>query len=111
MIPFGMVMRNIFVQRPPQGALTKENDLRQTLLLHRSHPALSVGVQVRASCRQRKRLDLTCLDDRSEGDGVLRVAIMQEIATVSKGAASLHGRAPSHLLHPLLSWVDGDPGD
>src|SRR5665811_2457844 len=59
MIPFGMVMRNIFVQRPPQGALTKENDLRQTLLLHRSHPALSVGVQVRASCRQEKRLDLT----------------------------------------------------
>src|ERR1039457_286209 len=36
---------------------------------------------------------------------------MQEIATVSKGAASLHGRVPSHLLHPLLIWVDGDPGD
>ena len=36
---------------------------------------------------------------------------MQEIATVSKGAASLHGRVPSHLLHPLLIWVDRDPGD
>src|SRR5674536_6985 len=36
---------------------------------------------------------------------------MQEIATVSKGAASLHGRVPSHLLHPLLIWVNGDPGD
>ena len=59
MIPLGMVMRNIFAQGPPQGALTKENDLRQTLLLDRSHPALSVGVQVRASCRQGKRLDLT----------------------------------------------------
>src|SRR5665213_375748 len=44
MIPLGMVMRNIFAQGPPQGALTKENDLRQTLLLDRSHPALSVGV-------------------------------------------------------------------
>jgi hypothetical protein len=51
MLPLGMVMRNIFAQGPPQGALTNENDLRQTLLLDRSHPALSVGVQVRASCR------------------------------------------------------------
>jgi hypothetical protein len=42
MIPLGMVMRNIFAQGPPQGALTNENDLRQTLLLDRSHPALSV---------------------------------------------------------------------
>src|SRR5450830_562328 len=59
MIPLGMVMHNIFVQRPPQRALTKENELRQTLLLHRSHPALSIGVQVRTSRRQRERLDLT----------------------------------------------------
>src|ERR1700693_1227362 len=36
---------------------------------------------------------------------------MQEIATVSKGAASLHGHVPSHLLHPLLVRVDSDPGD
>jgi hypothetical protein len=32
---------------------------------------------------------------------------MQEIATVSKGAASLHSHVPSHLLHPLLVRVDG----
>ena len=36
---------------------------------------------------------------------------MQEIATISKGAASLHGHVPGHLLHPLLIRVDGDPGD
>src|SRR5260370_41649976 len=36
---------------------------------------------------------------------------MQEIAAVSKGAASLHGHVPSHLLHPLLVRVDSDPGD
>jgi hypothetical protein len=28
MIPLGMVMLDVFAQRPPQGALTKENDLR-----------------------------------------------------------------------------------
>src|SRR5664280_695029 len=33
MIPLGMVMLDVFAQRPPQGALTKENDLRQTLVL------------------------------------------------------------------------------
>jgi hypothetical protein len=33
---------------------------------------------------------------------LLRVAIMQEITTVSKGAASFHCDVPSHLLHPLL---------
>src|ERR1035437_9958425 len=32
-------------------------------------------------------------------------------ATVSKGAASLHGHVPSHLLHPLRVRVNGDPGD
>jgi hypothetical protein len=36
---------------------------------------------------------------------------MQEIATVSKGAASLHGYGTGHLLHPLLVRVDRDRGD
>src|SRR5467141_2087705 len=36
---------------------------------------------------------------------------MQEIAAVSKAAASLHSHIPRHLLHPLLVRVDGDPGD
>src|SRR5450759_4428135 len=36
---------------------------------------------------------------------------MQEIATVPKRAASLHGNIPGHLLHPSLVRVNGDPGD
>src|SRR5664280_1651835 len=36
---------------------------------------------------------------------------MQEIATVAKGATSLHGHVPGHLLHPLLVRVNGDPGN
>jgi hypothetical protein len=54
---------------------------------------------------------VTRLDNRPEGGGVFRIAIMQKIATVSKGAASFHGRVPGHLLHPLLVWVIGDPGN
>ena len=42
---------------------------------------------------------------------MLRVAIMQEIATVLKGTASLHGHVPGHLLHPSLVRVNGNPGD
>jgi hypothetical protein len=37
MIPFTMIVRNIFVQRPTQRTLTKEKDLRQTLLFCRSY--------------------------------------------------------------------------
>src|SRR5450830_1786745 len=47
MIPLSMVMRNIFAQRPPQGALTKENDLRQTLLLQ---PMSANGMVRPCSC-------------------------------------------------------------
>ena len=36
---------------------------------------------------------------------------MQKIATVSKGTASLHGRIPGHLLHPLLVRMIGDAGN
>src|SRR5450756_1450973 len=57
MIPLGMVMRNIFAQRPPQGALAKENDLRQALVLHRPDPSLSIGIQVRTAGRQCERFD------------------------------------------------------
>jgi len=51
------------------------------------------------------------LNDCQEGSCVLRVAIVKEIAVASKDATSFHGDVPSHLLHPLLGRVGGDPGD
>jgi hypothetical protein len=42
---------------------------------------------------------------------VLRIAIIQEIVAVSNGAASFDSSVPSHLLHPLIGWMGGDPGD
>lgn len=59
MIPLGMDMIDVFAQRPPQGALAEQDHLRQALLLDRSDPALRVGIQVRAACRQRQRLNPT----------------------------------------------------
>ena len=59
MIPLSMVMLDIFAQRPPQGALTQEDYLGQALVLDRPDPPLRVGIQVRTSCRQHERFDLT----------------------------------------------------
>ena len=58
-IPLGMIMLDVFVQRPPQGALAQEDHLGQALLLHRPNPALRIGIQVRAAGRQRERFNLT----------------------------------------------------
>ena len=56
-VPLGVEMFNIVAQRPPQGALAEQDHLRQALLLDRSDPALRVGIQVRAACRQRQRFN------------------------------------------------------
>ena len=77
-----MVMLDIFAHSPPQRALTQENYLGQTLLLHRSDPALRMGIQVRATRRKHQRFDIAGRDDRPEGMGVLGVAVVQEIATI-----------------------------
>ena len=58
-VPLGMEMIDIIAQRPPQRALAEQDHLRQALLLDRSDPALRVGIQVRAACRQRQRLNPT----------------------------------------------------
>ena len=57
MIPLGMEMFDILAQGSPQGALAKEDQLGQALLLHRPDPALRIGIQVRAARGQHQRLD------------------------------------------------------
>jgi hypothetical protein len=56
-VPLGMVMLDISLKRPSQGALAEQNHPAQTLLLHRPDPALRVSIQVRAARRQHERLD------------------------------------------------------
>ena len=56
-IPLGMEMVDIVAQRPPQRALAKQEHLRQAHCLDRPDPAFRVGIQVRAACRQRQRLN------------------------------------------------------
>ena len=54
---------------------------------------------------------MTRVNDRLERMRVLRVAIVEQIATVAKGAPSLHGHVPGHLLHPSLVGLAGNPRD
>ena len=56
-IALSMVMLDVFAQGPPQRALAEEDHLGQALLLHRSDPALRIGIQVRAAGRQREWFD------------------------------------------------------
>src|SRR5215468_6113557 len=58
-IPLGMIMLDVFVQRPPQGALAQKDHLGQALRLHRPNSALRIGIQVRTAGRQRERFNLT----------------------------------------------------
>ena len=57
-IALSMIMFDVFAQRSPQRALSKEDHLGQALVLHRSDPALRIGIQVRAARRQRQRFNL-----------------------------------------------------
>src|SRR5215475_2482754 len=59
MIPLGMIMLDVFVQYPPQGALAQQDHLAQALLLHRPDPALRKSIQVRTAGRQRGRFNPT----------------------------------------------------
>src|SRR5450631_4842881 len=66
MIALSMVMLDVFAQCAPQGALAEEDHLGQALLLHRPDPALRVGIQVRATRRQRERFNSTRRNDGPE---------------------------------------------
>jgi hypothetical protein len=87
------------VHRPTQRAFAKENDLRQTFLVRRSDPSF------------RASIDTSRLDDRTERNGVLRIMIMETIATVPKNTASIHRHISGYLLHPLLIRMDSEAGN
>lgn len=88
-MPFDMEMADVLTQRPPQRPLAEQDHPGKALFLIRADPALGAGIQVRA----------------------LRVPVVQEIATVSEGAAVLPGRVPRHMLHPCLIGMNSDSGD
>src|SRR5262245_22731564 len=66
MIPLGMEMFDILTQSSQQGALAKEDNLEQALLLHRPDPTLRISIQVRAARRQPERLDPARCNNCSE---------------------------------------------
>src|SRR5258708_6965232 len=111
MIPLGMEMVDIAAQCPPQGPLPEQDHLGQTLFLDRPDPALRIGIQVRAACRQSQRLNPTGCNDGTERSCEFGVAIVQEIATIPQRTTIVHGRVAGDLLHPWLIGMNSDPRD
>jgi len=66
MVALLVVMYDILLQRSPQRRFSKEDQPRQTFFFDRPHPAFRVGVQIRASCWQSKRIHVSRLDQFSK---------------------------------------------
>jgi len=49
MMAFLMIMRAVLFEHFPEGIFPKQDEPRQDFLLHRSHPSLSVGIQIRTA--------------------------------------------------------------
>jgi hypothetical protein len=88
-ISLGMEMLHVFAERPPQRWLAEQDHLGQALLLDRPDPTFGVGVQVRAACRQRQRLNPTGCNDGTERSRELGVPIVQERQSRSAQQSSM----------------------
>src|SRR5712691_1281914 len=79
MIPLVMKMRHILRQRMAERRFPKQDKTRQALLLHGSHPALRVGVEIWRPRRQRDPRDPRCVDDLLKGRTVFAIPVMDEV--------------------------------
>jgi hypothetical protein len=62
-------------------------------------------------CSHRAALWLAGIKPEGEVDATLKLIRDKGFEHEAEVLARLEGLHPSHLLHPLLIWVDGDPGD
>jgi hypothetical protein len=77
-ISFAVKMRNVLAERIPQGAFAKENELRETLLLHGTVPPFQMRIEVWAVRRQLYGLDARRLQDGIESGTEFGIPIVQE---------------------------------
>src|SRR5262249_34577343 len=94
-----------------QWTVAKQNQLREALLLDRSDPTLSVGIQIRTLGREHNRVYACRCQRRPKRRAKLLVPIMQNVAASIQIAPTLQGCSPGDLLHPFPVWMPGDPGD
>src|SRR5215831_14545520 len=78
MIPLLMIMCIVLGESLPYGAFPKQNEPRETFLLHRFHPALRVGIQVRAPRGQHHPLYSRLVNGPLKSGAVLGITIMDQ---------------------------------
>src|SRR5262245_5271001 len=71
-------------QGAAQRAFSKQNEMGKTLALHRAHPSLREGVQIRAARRKSQALYSSGCQRLSETRAELRIAVVQHIAMAAQ---------------------------
>ena len=104
-VPLAVEVLDVGVQRSPQRRLSEEDQLREALVLHRSHPPLRVSVQVRTPRRQLDRLYTGHHDRIVERTAVLSIAIVNQVSILDEEANISHRHVSRDLRHPGLVRV------
>jgi hypothetical protein len=67
-----------------ERVFAKEDAPRQTLLLHRAHPAFGVSIQIWRPRRQWHPCDPSCVDELLKGRTIFPVSVMEEVRPGAK---------------------------
>src|SRR5215469_17032982 len=107
-IPLAVIMFAEVFQGAAQRAFPKQNEMGKTLALHRAHPSLREGIQIRAARRKSQALYSSGCQRLSEIRAELRIAVVQHIAMAAQISGFLVHRVAGHLGHPLLRRMARD---
>src|SRR5262249_27476721 len=95
-IPLTVIMFAEVFQGAPQRAFPEQNEMGQTLALHRAHPSLREGVQIRAARRKPQALYTSGCQRLSEIGAELGIAVVQHIAMAAQISRFLVHRIAGH---------------
>src|ERR1035438_7920599 len=112
MIAFMLVVGEIFIEHMAQGALAEENQLIETFLLDRTHPAFGEGIEVGGLWRQFESLNAGGVEDRIEVVGEFGIAVVEQEAGIGHGRVG-GGDIAGDLFQPGLvgEWTDSSEDD
>src|SRR5215469_13906579 len=82
--------------------------MQKTFALHRAHPSLREGIQIRAARRQSQALDTSGCQGLPEVRAELAIAVVQHIAMATQISGFLVHRVAGHLGYPLLGGMARD---
>jgi len=84
MIPFPVVVLDVFCNRPPEMAFAERDHAAETLVLDRSNEAFAVGICIGRLIRRLHQADSGLLQSRAHGRAPLRVPITDQHAMLDQ---------------------------